>query len=175
MSDEKMSKKLSYLLRHAPASTELPRDENGWIPIENILSLLNCDIVTIERIVKEDKKNRYSFSEDFTSIRANQGHSVPVDLELENVTPPKVLFHGTTRKALSSILETGLTPQARHAVHLSADVDTAQIVGSRRDPNPIVLSIDSSRMSKLGYTFQKSANGVFLTNSVPAEFITVIE
>ena len=126
----------------------------------------------LEEIVRTDEKQRYSFNEDKTLIRANQGHSVPVDVELEQHTPPDVLWHGTGKKYVDSIDRVGLIPKSRLYVHLSADYETAIKVGQRHG-SPVVYQIDASRMSEEGYVFFRSVNGVWLIKAVPREYMTV--
>lgn len=123
----------------------------------------------LEQIVAEDEKQRYSFNEDHTRIRANQGHSIPVDVELKEYEPPKYLYHGTGEKYRKSIDENGLQPKSRLYVHLSADIDTAIQVGSRHG-KPVVYKVSSGRMQKDGYQFFKSVNGVWLTKEVPVTY-----
>ncbi|MBR3330610.1 MAG: RNA 2'-phosphotransferase, partial [Mogibacterium sp.] len=126
-----------------------------------------------ERIVAEDEKQRYSFNEDKTLIRANQGHSIPVDVELPEVTPPAVLYHGTGLKYKESIDKQGLIPKSRLYVHLSGDVDTARKVGQRHG-KPVIYTVDAAAMHADGYTFYRSVNGVWLTKKVPARYLSAI-
>nr|MCR5235323.1 RNA 2'-phosphotransferase [Lachnospiraceae bacterium] len=116
---------------------------------------------------------RYSFNEDKTLIRANQGHSIPVDVELEKAEPPEILYHGTGEKYRKSIDSEGLKPKSRLYVHLSADTDTAINVG-RRHGRPVVYRVSSGAMQKDGYDFYRSVNGVWLTKEVPVRYIKVI-
>ena len=127
----------------------------------------------LEQIVAADNKQRYSFNEDKTKIRANQGHSIPVDVELEALTPPDILYHGTAEKYVSSIETRGLIPKSRLYVHLSADFDTALNVGKRHG-NPIIYQVDANKMAQDGYTFYRSANGVWLTKEVPVKYLKII-
>jgi putative RNA 2'-phosphotransferase len=122
--------------------------------------------------VETNDKRRYSFDETGDLIRANQGHSAPVDLQLEEKEPPEVLYHGTVARFLPSILDEGLNKEKRHHVHLSKDVGTARKVGSRRG-EPIVLKVDAGRMHRDGHKFFLSANGVWLTEAVPAGYLSV--
>ena len=124
----------------------------------------------LEEIVATDDKGRYSFNEDKTLIRANQGHSVQVDVGLKKISPPSVLYHGTGEKYISSIEEIGLIPKTRLYVHLSSDYDTAVKVGSRHG-SPVVYTVDTESMLKDGYTFYVSENGVFLVDAVPSKYI----
>ena len=127
----------------------------------------------LEEIVSTDNKQRYSFNEDKTLIRANQGHSIPVDVELEEVTPPDILYHGTGEKFVSSINKLGLIPKSRLYVHLSKDIDTAKNVGKRHG-NPIIYSVDCKKMIADGYKFYLSVNGVWLTKEVPIKYLKPI-
>ena len=124
----------------------------------------------LEEIVRTDNKQRYSFNEDKTKIRANQGHSIPVDVELEQKTPPDVLWHGTGEKYVSSIKAEGLIPKTRLYVHLSADPDTAIKVGSRHG-KPVVYEVAAKEMQADGYVFFQSVNGVWLTKHVPVKYL----
>ena len=124
----------------------------------------------LKEIVATDEKQRYSFSTDRTLIRANQGHSIPVDVELEKKEPPEVLFHGTGEKSVSSIKEKGLLPMERLYVHLSKDTETAVKVGKRHG-KPVVFHVDAGQMYKDGYEFYQSVNGVWLTREVPPKYL----
>lgn len=128
----------------------------------------NADI--LEEIVRTDEKQRYSFNDDHKLIRANQGHSILVDVELEQVEPPEYLYHGTATKYYASIMNGGLVPKSRLYVHLSEDVDTAVKVGARHG-DPVVFCIDAKVMHEHGFIFYRSANGVWLTERVPNEFL----
>lgn len=125
---------------------------------------------TLEKIVKTDKKQRYSFSQDKTLIRANQGHSIPVDVELEKKEPPKVLYHGTGVKSVKAIQEHGLLPMERLYVHLSTDVETATNVGKRHG-TPVIFQVNAEQMQKDGYDFFQSVNDVWLTKEVPTKYL----
>ena len=124
----------------------------------------------LETIVATDNKQRYSFNEDRTLIRANQGHSVPVDVELEQKTPPEQLYRGTGEKYVASIEAQGLIPKSRLYVHLSADTDTARKVGARHG-RPVVYFVSAGEMARDGYAFYQSVNGVWLTRAVPAKYL----
>ena len=128
------------------------------------------DMEQLEEIVASDNKQRYSFNEDKTLIRANQGHSIPVDVELEHKMPPEILYHGTAEKYISSIDEQGLIPKSRLYVHLSADTDTAHNVGKRHG-KPVIYKVLAGEMYKAGYEFFLSVNGVWLTKSVLVDFL----
>jgi len=170
----KLSKKLSYILRHNPLSIGLKLDEHGWGNVNFILSKMKIDLTTLEQIVQTDSKQRYAFNDDHTLIRANQGHTIEVDIGFEKVDPkdlPKILFHGTLQKVLPDIRKEGLKPMSRHHVHLSSVIHTAREVAQRRHMPWVVLSISSEKMSEDGIQFYKSANGVWLTDYVDPKYI----
>lgn len=168
VNDKTLSHRLSYLLRHAPQDAGLVLQTGGWVPVAELLAALGVSLTQLERVVAESDKQRFSLSGG--RIRANQGHSVPVELELAAQLPPEILYHGTVESVLDSIRRTGLTRQQRHHVHLSPDADTARRVGERRGP-PIVLVVRAAHMAQAGHVFYRSENGVWLTDSVPPEFI----
>ncbi|ACV21511.1 RNA 2'-phosphotransferase [Slackia heliotrinireducens] len=170
-----ISRHLSYLLRHHPEAAGLHMDEHGWVRVDELVAAVaqkhSFDQTTLERIVATDKKGRYSFNEDRTLIRANQGHSIPVDVELACVTPPDRLFHGTATRFAESIERQGLLPQNRLYVHLSPDPETAMVVGARHG-KPMVYVVDAKAMSAAGHRFFLSVNGVWLVKTVPPEYLT---
>lgn len=174
MSLQDTSKFMSLILRHKPETIGICLDEHGWANVDELIAGIaktrefNREI--LEEIVRTDNKQRYSFNEDKTLIRANQGHSIPVDVELEETEPPKYLYHGTGEKYRESIDAIGLIPKSRLYVHLSSDIDTAIKVGKRHGI-PIVYRVWSGKMYKDGYKFYKSVNGVWLTKEVPTKFI----
>ena len=175
----KISKRLSYVLRHNPASIGVKLDENGWAPVNELLANLKIDGLAVDfgvlkYVVETNNKNRFRFNEDLTKIRASQGHSVKVDLSYIETIPPDVLFHGTAEKFLQAILKTGLRKMNRHHVHLSADVETALQVGKRHG-KPVVLTIDAAEMYEAAYRFYLSDNLVWLTDAVPARFIKITD
>lgn len=176
MEDEvKTSKLLSLVLRHNPALIGLKLDANGWASVAELLDKMKAkghgiSPEDLKHLVETNSKKRFAFSNDFEKIRANQGHSVEVDLGYEKQVPPTVLFHGTAEKNLVLIMKEGIKKMNRHHVHLSQDVDTAQKVGMRHG-KPIILNIDAIGMAKRGFDFYLSNNGVWLTDFVPAEFI----
>lgn len=170
-----LSKLLSYVLRHKPEKIGITLDKHGWTDISTLIYQLNkhgheVTLRMIIEIVETNDKKRFTINESLTKIRANQGHSVKVDLGLENKRPPKQLYHGTPMYFLDSIFKNGLEKKKRHAVHLSEDVETAVTVGSRRGQFE-VLVINSGLMFFDGHKFQLSDNGVWLTDSVPAKYI----
>ncbi|MBQ7850581.1 MAG: RNA 2'-phosphotransferase [Clostridia bacterium] len=173
-----ISKLIAMVLRHKPERLQLTLDEHGWCDAEKLVQRINNSqpftMEMLEQIVAEDGKQRYSFNGDHTMIRANQGHSVPVDVELPVKEPPAVLYHGTAERFLPSIRATGLEHRSRLYVHLSADEQTAQVVGKRHG-TPAVLVVEAGRMAGDGYRFFLSANGVWLTEAVPVQYIVFPE
>ena len=176
MSDRSTSRYISLILRHKPETIGISLDEHGWANVEELIAGVNkthrLDMEILERIVAEDEKQRYSFNEDKTLIRANQGHSIPVDVELPEVVPPDVLYHGTGVKYKDSIDEQGLIPKSRLYVHLSGDVETARKVGQRHG-KPIIYTVDAAAMHADGYVFYRSVNGVWLTKAVPQKYLSL--
>lgn len=173
----RLSKYLSLILRHAPEKVGLTLGEGGWIEVATLLAATQqsgnpIDETLLRRIVAEDEKQRYAFSADGTKIRANQGHSVRVDLGLEPIVPPLLLYHGTATRFLDSILATGLQPQSRTHVHLSLDHDTAVKVGMRHG-KPVVLEVQAGQMAADGFLFYRAENGVWLTAQVPPRYLTL--
>ena len=171
------SKFISLILRHKPETIGISLDEHGWADVQELIDGINAsgsnhlDMELLEEIVRTDEKQRYSFNEDHTLIRANQGHSIPVDVELEEKIPPAVLYHGTGVKYVSSIDEQGLIPKSRLYVHLSADISTAKKVGSRHG-KPVIYIVDCAKMAVDGFKFYLSANNVWLTKDVPARYLS---
>ena len=165
---------LSLVLRHKPEVIGITLDEHGWADVDALLRGLSARFPLtreqLEEIVRSDSKNRYAFNEDHSRIRANQGHSVPVDVELEETPPPEILFHGTGEKYMESIRMQGLLPRTRLYVHLSDDAETAKMVGARHG-KPVVLVVRSGQMHRDGYRFYRSVNGVWLTKMVPPEYL----
>lgn len=170
----KISKFLSYVLRHSPESIGIVLDEHGWADISEIIqkSDLNLNFEIIEKTVQENNKKRFSISPDQKKIRANQGHSIQTDVELKAAEPPEFLYHGTAEKYLESILREGLKSMKRLHVHLSKDIETAESVG-RRHGRPKVLKIASGQMFQDGFLFYLSENSVWLTDSVPVKYISL--
>ena len=166
-----ISKFLSLILRHKPEEIGITLDEHGWANVKELLVGLNIDMTTLEQIVSTDDKQRYSFNEDKTLIRANQGHSIPVDVELEETQPPEILWHGTGVKYEYGIFNSGLIPKSRLYVHLSSDVETAVKVGARHG-EVLLLRVDTKTMYQDGYKFYLSKNGVWLTKHVPREYLS---
>ena len=173
---KKTSKFISLILRHQPEAIGITLDEHGWADVQELIDGINrsdghtLDMELLEEIVRTDEKQRYSFNEDRILIRANQGHSIPVDVELEEKIPPEILWHGTGEKYVSSIDEQGLIPKSRLYVHLSSDMETARKVGSRHG-KPVIYEINFHRMTEDGYRFFLSANHVWLTKEVPVRYL----
>lgn len=170
-----ISKKLSYTLRHHPESIGLVLDKEGWANVSELLDGLAKDNVKVsmedlQEVVAQNDKKRFAFSEDFKKIRASQGHSIDIELGYGAKTPPEILYHGTSTKSLDSIKEQGLLKQNRHHVHLSADKETAQKVGSRHG-KPVVLIVNAKEMQQAGFEFFISENGVWLTETVPVDYL----
>ena len=177
MSDRtvRISKFLSLVLRHRPEKIGIKLDRQGWVSVSRLLGACDANgmpltLEELRRVVSSNDKKRFSFSADGLYIRANQGHSVEVELGYEPVAPPPVLYHGTAERSLPSIKQQGLIKGRRHHVHLSQDMDTARAVGGRYG-KPVVLKIESARMHEDGYLFYQAANGVWLTEHVPVEYI----
>lgn len=175
MSMTKISKTISLVLRHKPDAVGVTLDEHGWADTKALINGLSkrypgFDMDILEQIVREDEKQRYSFNDDKTKIRANQGHSIPVDLELDPVEPPEYLYHGSATKYFKDIWNGGLVAKSRQYVHLSSDIGTAEAVGARHGV-PVVYRVSAGEMYKQGFIFRKSKNGVWLTERVPREFL----
>ncbi len=176
MDDIRLSKFLSLVLRHEPGRIGLQLDSAGWVSVDTLLAACAKHGVSLTRerlaaIVANSDKQRFAFDEARARIRANQGHSVPVELGYAPTTPPDVLYHGTIAKFIDSIRALGLLKGERHHVHLSKDTETARKVGARRG-QPVLLRVDAEKMHAAGFPFFLSANGVWLTDWVPAAFLT---
>ena len=175
MDEKKLGKYISLILRHHPEAAGITLDEHGWADVEELIAgicqtgrMIDRDV--LDRIVAENNKQRYSYNADGTKIRANQGHSIPVDVELKEAVPPEALYHGTAKRFLEKILSEGLKPMSRLYVHLSPDVETAVRVGKRHG-DPIVLLVESGKMYRDGCAFFLSENGVWLTKAVMPEYL----
>ena len=176
---KQVSKYISLILRHKPESAGITLDEHGWADTKELIAGVEkkypfFGMSMLRDIVRYDEKQRYSFNEDMTKIRANQGHSIPVDLELEAKEPPRFLYHGTARKYEESISKNGLIPKSRQYVHLSADIETARTVGLRHaksESELVIYMIPALKMHENGYEFFLSENGVWLTKKVPSVFL----
>lgn len=177
MNKKRISKFLSLVLRHKPETINIELDSNGWVDLNELITKsqktlpeLTLDVVL--DVIKSNDKQRFALSDNGKRIRANQGHSVKVDLDLKPQTPPDVLYHGTATRFLDSIMKDGLTSQSRNHVHLSKDRDTAVKVGSRHG-KVIVLLVDSKKMAADGIEFILSNNKVWLTDLVPVKYLTI--
>lgn len=170
------SRFISLILRHKPEVIGITLDEHGWADVDDMIAGINqsgkykIDRDMLDEIVRTDEKQRYSYNEDHTLIRANQGHSIPVDVELEKVEPPEFLYHGTGEKFTVSIDKQGLIPKSRLYVHLSPDEETAVKVG-RRHGKPVIYLVSAGNMKRDGYAFYRSVNGVWLTKEVPVKYL----
>ncbi|MCK7612671.1 RNA 2'-phosphotransferase [Roseibium sediminicola] len=177
--DTKISKRLALWLRHQPQDAGLSLTEDGWAKTQDVLNALEriglgSSHDQLQRVVDTNDKKRFEFSEDGDRIRARQGHSVKIDLGLEPLTPPDILFHGTATRFLPPILNDGLKPMNRHHVHLSADTVTALNVGTRHG-KPAILKVAAGPMHAAGHAFFQTGNGVWLTEAVPPTFLELVE
>ena len=175
MSDLKStSKYISLILRHKPEVIGITLDDHGWADTQALIEGVNrthpLTMELLEEIVRTDEKQRYSFNADKSRIRANQGHSIPIDADLAETEPPETLYHGTGEKSVASIEREGLRPMSRLYVHLSPDTETARSVGSRHG-KPVIFIVLAGEMHRSGYQFYRSANGVWLTKEVPVRFL----
>ena len=169
----RISRKIAYLLRHAPGFTT----SDGYADVSALVSEVRknhpgFNRVMLDEIVRTDDKGRYSYDAHKQRIRANQGHSVPVDVGLVETPPPEILYHGTATRFLDSIFQQGLTGQTRMYVHLSGDQETAVKVGSRHG-KPVVLQVMAGKMHRNGIAFYRSENGIWMTKSVPPQFLQI--
>lgn len=169
------SRSLARILRHKPELWGVRLDNEGWCQISELLAGAadhgkDLTVDELLEIVETNEKRRFTLSADGRSIRAAQGHSVDVDLKLRTSVPPHVLYHGTVRKHMPAILQEGLRPMSRHAVHLSATKEAALAVGARRGA-PVILVVDSYAMHRDGYQFQQAENSVWLTAAVPSKYL----
>lgn len=175
----RISKFLSRVLRHSPESIGIKLDSHGWVNVEILLiKMKNKNMVVskglLHSVVESNDKQRFSFNDHGDKIRANQGHSISIDLGYVKKNPPKKLYHGTARRFLPSILQNGIKKQQRHHVHLSTDIDTAKNVGSRHG-TAVVLEVDTVKILNNGGAFFQSANGVWLTEFVPTDSFSVFQ
>ncbi|MBD2101906.1 RNA 2'-phosphotransferase [Leptolyngbya sp. FACHB-261] len=174
----KISRYLSKHLRHQPEALGLTLAPGGWASVEQLLAAcaqhhFPITYSELENVVATDDKQRFSFDATRSLIRANQGHSIPVDFQLEPVVPPALLYHGTGASSVKPILRSGLYKMSRHHVHLSLDKVTAQAVGARHG-QPVVFAVDAAAMYQNGFQFYCSANGVWLVDQVPPEYLQLI-
>jgi putative RNA 2'-phosphotransferase len=170
-----ISKYIAMILRHKPEEIGITLDEHGWANTNELIAGVKkkypeFGLTHLMFIVESDEKHRYSFGDDMQLIRANQGHSIPVDLELEAVKPPEYLWHGSGQKYFELICEQGLIPKSRQYVHLSTDINTAEDVGKRHG-EPVIFSVDAGQMYRDGYEFFLSENSVWLTKEVPVKYL----
>lgn len=177
--DKDISKFLSYVLRHAPESIGLALDPQGWASVDELLEKANAsgralDLETLQRVVAQSDKKRFTFAAGGQRIRAAQGHSVAVDLGLAPSVPPDELYHGTAAATVPAILAEGIVPGRRQQVHLSATPEVARAVGQRHG-KPVVLRIACARMQADGFAFTQAENGVWLTDRVPTAYLAVME
>lgn len=171
----KISKKLSYLLRHKPEVANIELDEQGWTSVSELIEKFSKTYFrltreALEEVVAKNNKKRFAFNDDNTKIRASQGHSIEIDLNYEAVEPPEFLYHGTAEQFIGNIKKEGLQKRKRHHVHLSTDEETAHNVGSRHG-KVVILKVKSKEMHEAGHDFFQSENGVWLTDSIPVEFL----
>lgn len=174
----KLSKFLSYILRHKPEKIGIKLQKDGWADVEELIKKSQKNIVfnmeDLKQVVAENDKQRFSFSEDLRGIRCNQGHTANVKIAFKKIIPPVVLYHGTSLDFMPSIKKTGLTKQKRHHTHLSKDKEVAKNVANRRKGEKVILEIDCKAMLKDGYNFFISDNGVYLVEEVPFKYIKVL-
>jgi putative RNA 2'-phosphotransferase len=173
------SKFLSKYLRHAPEKLRLTLEPGGWVGVDALLAAtarqgMPLSREELEEVVARNSKQRFAFDETGERIRANQGHSVAVDLQLEPLAPPDLLYHGTGERAVEAILREGLRKMRRHHVHLSGDVGTAIVVG-RRHGRPVVFEVQAGKLHEAGYAFYRSENRVWLVDAVPPEYLRILE
>ncbi len=175
----RVSRFLSKHLRHQPGRIGLALTPGGWVTVEALLAAcaragMPLTRAELNEVVARNNKQRFAFDESGTRIRASQGHSVPVDLELEPRDPPATLYHGTGAGAVPAIQHEGLRKMRRHHIHLSPDVATAVTVG-RRHGRPVVFAVDAPAMRRDGYTFFRSENGVWLVDAVPPAYLRIVD
>ena len=174
----KVSKYLSKHLRHAPEALGLTLAPGGWVPVDTLLEAarqhgFRFSREELDTVVMQNDKQRFAFDPTGILIRANQGHSVEVDLQLEPSSPPDLLYHGTADRFQAAIQQEGLRKMQRHHVHLSLDVATAERVGARHG-RPVVFAVDAAAMARAGFVFYRSANEVWLVDQVPPEYLRVL-
>lgn len=175
-----LSKEVSYALRHAPWEYELELDDEGFVPVDQLLVALNegsnwerpIVVDDLEEIIRTSDKRRHEIVGD--EIRALYGHTTPKKIAKKTAEPPSVLYHGTARKFLEAILQEGLKPMSRQYVHLSVDMDTARRVGSRRDAKPVILRVDSELAAEDGLGFYVGNDKVWLADEVPVKYLRVL-
>ncbi|WP_343090162.1 RNA 2'-phosphotransferase [Clostridioides difficile] len=176
---DKLSIFISLILRHKPETIGIKLDDYGYADVNELIEKINntgrnINIEILEQIVKEDNKQRYSFNDDKSKIRANQGHSINVNVELRELEPPKYLYHGTATRFLDNIKNEGIIKQSRLYVHLSRDIDIAVKVGKRHG-TPVILKINTGKMYENGYKFYLSENNVWLCEYIPFKYVEIFE
>lgn len=174
----KVSKFLAYVLRHHPEKAGLVPDAQGWVSTDDLLVAIRekfgpFTLEQLQSVVQDGEKVRYAFNDAGDKIRASQGHSTKIDLGLEPVAPPEFLFHGTKDNVLEAIMREGLTPRSRQHVHLSKDIETANVVAARRSGRSVILRVRTAELAD--HPFYLSDNGVWLTDAVPASALEVYE
>jgi putative RNA 2'-phosphotransferase len=176
----KLSKEVSYALRHVPWEYELELDKNGWVPIDQLLQAIhqsdewqNVELDDLKIMIEKSEKKRHEIKEN--SIRALYGHSIPMKIVKEEAIPPKLLYHGTAHDFLSEIEKIGLSPMSRQYVHLSEDIETAILVGKRKEKNPIILVINTEKARAKGIKFYLGNEKVWLADSIPSEFLELLK
>lgn len=173
----RISKYISKLLRHD--KEDLDMDKNGWVMVKELCSKVGISRTELDEIVETNDKKRFAYNSDKNKIRASQGHSLPVDVELKETQPPQTLYHGTSSKVIDIIMQEGMKPMSRQHVHLSIDEDTAINVGNRHTKSAsaatVLVSIDSGQMYNDGYKFYLSENSVWLTTIIPSKYISIIK
>ena len=178
MTRTELSRFIALILRHRPEVIGIALDAHGWANVDELIAGISkthpLTRETLEAIVASDEKQRYAFNENKTFIRANQGHSIPVDLELKAIEPPRILYHGTGEKFVASIEKQGLRAKSRLYVHLSEDGETALKVGARHG-KPVIFCVIAKEMHRDGYAFYRSLNGVWLTREVPGLYLKRME
>lgn len=173
MNLKNISKTLSFILRHNPEQFNLTMDDFGWVDVQKLVDAMNINTAMLVSIVNEDSKGRYAFNEDTTLIRATQGHSRPVILDIVNIVEVfQPVYHGTATRFLDSILAQGLIPNGRQYVHMAYDLQQAEETG-RRHGKPVVLLVNVNQAIKDGIKFIKSQNGYVLTEHVPAKYLEI--
>lgn len=170
----RISKRLALYLRHEPEKIGIRLDSAGWADVEKLIAAMGITRAELAEVVATNDKQRFAFNDDGSKIRASQGHTIAVDLDLPQRTPPDVLYHGTVGTFLDAILDEGLRPMARRHVHLSATIETATKVGARRG-KPVILVVDAAAMVEQGAVFWLSANGVWLTDHVPPRHLRQLD
>ena len=175
--EKRISKRLSLHLRHDPEGLGLALEPGGWVDVDKLLMAFSkkyfpLTFDELKQVIQNNDKQRYGSDETGLKIRAHRGHSTDVDLQLEPKTPPDVLYHGTARHTLQVILKDGLKSMKRQHVHLSTDKETMMAVATRHG-KPVLLRVDAQDMVEQGHTFYQSTNGIWLSNFVPSDYISV--